>query len=117
MKWHDATTSLLPGAILSDSTSPSLLVVLKRCQTQEVVTMVSQSPGSVSPFMDTVQAAGFLNISPRTLEKQRVIGGGPRFRKFGSRVLYAVVDLQAWADGRSYADTAEAQDVKSGRGR
>jgi hypothetical protein len=77
--------------------------------------MVSQSPGSVSPFMDTVQAAGFLNISPRTLEKQRVIGGGPRFRKFGSRVLYATADLQSWADGRSYANTSEVQDVESER--
>jgi hypothetical protein len=74
--------------------------------------MVSESTQSASPFMDTVQAAGFLKISPRTLEKQRVIGGGPRFRKFGSRVLYALTDLQAWADERSFANTSEVQDVK-----
>ena len=35
-------------------------------------------------------------LSPRTLEKQRVIGGGPRFRKFGRRVMYAVADLDAY---------------------
>jgi hypothetical protein len=74
--------------------------------------MVSESTQSASPFMDTVEAAGFLKISPRTLEKQRVIGGGPRFRKFGSRVLYALSDLQAWADARSFANTSEVQDVK-----
>ncbi len=79
--------------------------------------MVSQSLQPDSPFMDTLQAASFLNISPRTLEKHRVTGGGPRFRKFGSRVLYGAADLQAWADAHSYANTSEVEDVKSGRGR
>ena len=76
--------------------------------------MVSESSQSASIFMDTVEAAGFLKISPRTLEKQRVTGGGPRFRKFGSRVLYALSDLKAWADERCFANTSEAQEVKSG---
>jgi len=75
--------------------------------------MTSDSPRRVSPFLDTAQAADFLNISPRTLEKHRVTGGGPRFRKFGSRVLYGALDLQAWADAHAYANTSEVQDVKS----
>ena len=79
--------------------------------------MVSDASQSASPFMDTVEAAGFLKISPRTLEKQRVVGGGPRFRKFGSRVLYALADLQAWADARALANTSEVQEVKSERRR
>ena len=79
--------------------------------------MVSESPQSASPFLDTPQAAEFLKISPRTLEKQRVVGGGPRFRKFGRRVLYALTDLQAWADERSYANTSEVQEVKPERRR
>jgi hypothetical protein len=79
--------------------------------------MVSESPQSASPFLDTAQAAEFLKISPRTLEKQRVVGGGPRFRKFGSRVLYALSDLQTWADQRSYANTSEAQELKPERRR
>ena len=74
--------------------------------------MVSESPQSASPFLDTAQAAEFLKISPRTLEKQRVVGGGPRFRKFGRRVLYALTDLRDWADERSYANTSEVQQVK-----
>jgi hypothetical protein len=74
--------------------------------------MTSESPQSASPFLDTAQAAEFLKISPRTLEKQRVVGGGPRFRKFGRRVLYALTDLRAWADERSYANTSEVQQVK-----
>jgi hypothetical protein len=41
------------------------------------------------------------------LEKQRVLGGGPRFRKFGARVVYAATDLRAWADGRTYGMTSD----------
>lgn len=58
-------------------------------------------------FLNNTQAAAYLNLSPRTLEKQRVIGGGPRFRKFGRRVLYALVDLDAWADQRRCASTSD----------
>jgi hypothetical protein len=67
--------------------------------------MVADSPQCPSPFLDTAQAARFLNFSPRTLEKYRVIGGGPRFRKFGSRVLYGAADLQTWADAHSRETT------------
>jgi hypothetical protein len=33
-------------------------------------------------FLANSEAAAYLNLSPRTLEKLRVVGGGPRFRKF-----------------------------------
>ena len=58
-------------------------------------------------FLTNDEAAAFLRLSPRTLEKQRVLGGGPRYRKFGARVLYAVTDLRAWADGRAYGMTSD----------
>ncbi len=48
-------------------------------------------------FIDTRHAAAILGLSPRTLEKFRVHGGGPAYRKFGGRVLYALEDLDAWA--------------------
>jgi hypothetical protein len=38
----------------------------------------------------------------------RVIGGGPRFRKFGRRVVYAVADLELWANARSCDSTSDA---------
>ena len=62
-------------------------------------------------YLTNDEAAGFLRLSPRTLEKQRVIGGGPRFRKFGRRVMYAVVDLEAWADARSFEATCDPPKV------
>lgn len=58
-------------------------------------------------YLSNAQAAAYLNLSPRTLEKQRVIGGGPRFRKFGRRVVYALADLDAWADERRCASTSD----------
>ena len=48
-------------------------------------------------FLTTDEAAALLRLSPRTLEKHRVLGGGPRFRKFGARVVYAMADLRTWA--------------------
>lgn len=60
-------------------------------------------------YLTNDEAAEFLRLSPRTLEKQRVIGGGPRFRKFGRRVMYAVADLEAWADARSFEATSDPE--------
>ena len=60
-------------------------------------------------YLTNNEAAAFLRLSPRTLEKQRVIGGGPRFRKFGRRVMYAISDLEAWADARSFEMTSDPQ--------
>ncbi len=58
-------------------------------------------------FLTTDESAEFLRLSPRTLEKLRVLGGGPRFRKLGARVVYAVDDLCAWADERAFGMTSD----------
>ena len=63
-------------------------------------------------YLTNNEAAEFLRLSPRTLEKQRVIGGGPRFRKFGRRVMYAIADLETWADARSFEMTSDPQYTK-----
>ena len=60
-------------------------------------------------YLTNDEAADYLRLSPRTLEKQRVIGGGPRFRKFGRRVMYAVADLDVWADQRSFEATSDPE--------
>lgn len=59
-------------------------------------------------YLTNNEAADFLKLSPRTLEKQRVIGGGPRFRKFGRRVVYAFDDLVSWAEARGCDSTSDA---------
>jgi len=63
----------------------------------------------VPRYLTNNEAADFLRLSPRTLEKQRVIGGGPRFHKFGRRVMYALTDLEAWASERSFETTFDPE--------
>lgn len=82
----------------------------------------TQQPVVPSRYLTNDEAAEYLRLSPRTLEKQRVIGGGPKFRKFGRRVMYAASDLDAWADQRSYEATSDpeyaerhASDYRDGR--
>lgn len=61
-----------------------------------------------SPYLTCLEAAELLRVSPRTLEKLRLVGGGPRFRKFGRRVLYAVNDLESWSNSRACVSTSDA---------
>ncbi len=48
-------------------------------------------------YLRTPEAARFLGLSHRTLEKHRTYGTGPKYAKLGGRVVYQVEDLQAWA--------------------
>src|SRR3954451_712359 len=49
-------------------------------------------------YLRTAEAARYLSLSPRTLEKHRTYGTGPAYRKIGGRVVYAVADLKEWGD-------------------
>jgi hypothetical protein len=42
------------------------------------------------------ETAELLRLSERTLERWRVVGGGPVFCKLGKRVLYRHADLEKW---------------------
>lgn len=48
-------------------------------------------------YLRTSEAARFLSLSGRTLEKHRTYGTGPEYHKIGGRVVYSVADLMAWA--------------------
>ncbi len=58
-------------------------------------------------FLRTPEAARFLSLSGRTLEKHRTYGTGPTYRKIGGRVVYAVEDLKAWADRGAKISTSD----------
>jgi predicted DNA-binding transcriptional regulator AlpA len=58
-------------------------------------------------FLRTKEAAEFLSLSPRTLEKHRTYGTGPAYRKLGGRVVYPVDDLEAWADRGAVTSTSD----------
>ena len=58
----------------------------------------------------TPQAAKYCGISPRTLEKLRLIGGGHIFIRLGRACVYDSHDLDAWLSAhrrRSTSDTGE----------
>jgi hypothetical protein len=67
-----------------------------------------------SQYLSNQEAADILKLSPRTLEKLRVIGGGPRYRKLGRRVVYSIQDLESWAEARAYDSTSDYS-VRFGR--
>ncbi|MDX8492524.1 helix-turn-helix domain-containing protein [Mesorhizobium sp. VK22B] len=58
-------------------------------------------------FLRTQEAAEFLSLSARTLEKHRTYGTGPTYRKLGGRVVYSVDDLQAWAERGAVTSTSD----------
>lgn len=60
-----------------------------------------------SPFLTTREAAHYLCLSYRTLEKMRLTGHGPRFRKHGRYVRYHIADLDAWSEGRRQSSTSD----------
>jgi len=68
------------------------------------MTAMSQPPDC---YLVTEEAARFLRLSGRTLEKHRTSGTGPTYRKIGGRVVYAIVDLQTWADGGAQVSTSD----------
>jgi excisionase family DNA binding protein len=59
------------------------------------------------------EVAELLRLSERTLERWRVIGGGPAFCKFGKRVLYRRADLDQWIASHLCHNTSEASSLKS----
>jgi predicted DNA-binding transcriptional regulator AlpA len=58
-------------------------------------------------LLRTPEAARFLGLSGRTLEKHRTYGTGPTYMKIGGRVVYAVADLQSWAARGAKSSTAD----------
>ena len=69
--------------------------------------MDNAAPKHATVYLNCVEAGTFLKLSPRTLEKMRTLGGGPRFRKLGRRVMYTQADLEAWAEARACDSTSD----------
>ena len=62
--------------------------------------------------LDTREAAARLGLSPKTLEHYRASGGGPEFRKPGSRVRYRLEDLEAWASARRWTSISQERSAR-----
>jgi predicted DNA-binding transcriptional regulator AlpA len=69
--------------------------------------MPDTNAGLPPRYLRTPEAARFLSLSGRTLEKHRTYGTGPSYRKLGGRVVYAIADLEAWAKRGTRRSTSD----------
>ena len=69
--------------------------------------MPDPNAGLPPRYLRTPEAARFLGLSGRTLEKHRTYGTGPRYSKIGGRVVYAIDDLQAWVGRGEKSSTSD----------
>lgn len=54
------------------------------------------------------EAASFLDLTDRTLQKYRQAGGGPRFCRLSARsIKYRRYDLRLWSEARLRASTSD----------
>ncbi|WP_367268895.1 helix-turn-helix transcriptional regulator [uncultured Brevundimonas sp.] len=58
-------------------------------------------------YLRTAEAAALLRLSPRVLEKHRVHGTGPTYRKVGGTVLYVADELINWVEANRRKSTGE----------
>ena len=58
-------------------------------------------------LLNTRQAARWVALSPRTLERLRANGGGPEYVKMGHAVRYAVPKLKEWVERCNRTSTSD----------
>lgn len=57
----------------------------------------------MATHVNTREAADYLHLAPRTLERWRLVNAGPPFRKLSGRaVRYNLDDLEAWAKAQEH---------------
>jgi hypothetical protein len=60
------------------------------------------------PFLNTTEAAAWLRLTKNTLEKMRVQGTGPVYRKHGRYVRYHIEDLIEYSKANTRRSTSDA---------
>lgn len=60
-------------------------------------------------FLNQHELSKRWKLSPRTLERWRWLGTGPRYHKIGGRVIYRLEDIEAWEQNRSFVCTAQQE--------
>jgi predicted DNA-binding transcriptional regulator AlpA len=68
--------------------------------------MVAMPPGDLRGasalnqrhLLNDHEVANFLRVSTATVRRWRLLGQGPRFRKLGSSVRYALEDVEKWLE-------------------
>jgi predicted DNA-binding transcriptional regulator AlpA len=63
-------------------------------------------------FLTEQQVADRLALSVKTLQRWRLLGQGPRFRKFGGAVRYSVVDIETWMASTPSGGSGSVLDIR-----
>lgn len=74
------------------------------------ITAQTSTPATIQPgrrWLRVRAAAAYLAIGVGTLNKLRVLGGGPPYSKLGHTVVYDSTDLDAWVAARRVRSTSE----------
>lgn len=67
-----------------------------------------------TPFLSTDQAAFYLGLSARKLQKMRKEGTGPLFRRHSRYVRYHIDDLDDWSRGVTHKVRPDARSDGAG---
>jgi predicted DNA-binding transcriptional regulator AlpA len=65
--------------------------------------------GEGETLLRAEEAALFLGVAAKTLEKWRTKGGGPKYLRYGRSVRYKASELQAFMDRREFGSTSEEE--------
>src|SRR5262245_59233114 len=80
---------------------------LPRCMPKRHPLPTARSTAMPDPLLPPTEAAAYLHVSPRTLEKWRMHGGGPRYPKLVDRLVYTQQDLDAWVAEQTRTSTSD----------
>jgi excisionase family DNA binding protein len=58
-------------------------------------------------LLTQAEAAELLCLGERTLERLRLVGGGPKFVRLGRSIRYRLADVEAWVAARVVGSTSE----------
>jgi hypothetical protein len=74
----------------------------------KVTPVQPEEPFPLSPavvLIETIAAARFLTVTAFFLKYHRTAGRGPRYRRYGNYIYYAVNDLRDWAEAQRVEGT------------
>jgi molybdenum cofactor biosynthesis enzyme MoaA len=66
----------------------------------------------ITKLLLETEVAEFLRVSKRTLERWRMNGTGPSFRKHGRRIVYDIADLNDWSGHHKFSSTSNTISMK-----
>jgi excisionase family DNA binding protein len=98
-----------PPLALSGPCWPTLALDGASGRAEPSMTAENQKNMPHKPFLTTKEAAVWLGLTKNTLEKMRVHGNGPLYRKHGRYVRYHLEDLIDWSEANKRRSTSDVR--------